>query len=85
MRAILEDVTPETAEKITAQAKIRGLSIDEYLRSLLPDELDQASEKAVSPAAKAKLWREWTASHSIKGVIADDNRESVYTREDEVR
>ena len=74
MSAILEDVKPETAAKFAAQAKIRGLSVDEYLRSLLPDELDQPREKSLSPAEKAKLWREWIANHSVKGVIADDSR-----------
>ncbi|MEK6321526.1 MAG: hypothetical protein AABN33_07575 [Acidobacteriota bacterium] len=83
MSAILEDVKPETAAKIAAQAKTRGLSVDEYLRSLLPDEFDRPEEKIFSPAEKAKLWREWIASHSVKGVIADDSCESIYTREDE--
>ena len=83
MSAILEDVKPETAAKIAAQAKTRGLSVDEYLRSLLPDELDQPEQKALSPQEKARLWREWIASHSVKGIIADDSRESIYTREDE--
>jgi hypothetical protein len=83
MSAILEDIKPETAAKIAAQAKTRGLSVDEYLRSLLPDELDLADEKTFSPEEKARLWRELIANHSVKGVIADDSRESIYTREDE--
>ena len=83
MSAILEDVRPETAAKIAAQARTRGLSVDDYLRSLLPDELDQPEQRAFSPQEKAKLWREWIANHSIKGVIADDSRESIYTREHE--
>src|SRR6266513_2840456 len=58
MSAILEDVKPETAAKIAAQAKMRGLSVDEYLRSLLPDEIDLPEEKTFSPGEKAKLWRE---------------------------
>ena len=83
MSAILEDVKPETAAKIAAQARTRGLSVDAYLRSLLPDELNQAEETSLSPAEKATLWREWVANHSVKGVIADDSRNSIYTREDE--
>ena len=83
MSAILEDVKPDTAEKIAAQAKMRGLSVDEYLRSLLPDESDEPGEKSLSPAAKSKLWRDWVANHSVKGVIADDSRDSIYTREDD--
>ncbi len=83
MSAILEDVKPETAEKIAAQAKMRGLSVDEYLRRLLPDESDEQAGKVLSPAARATLWRDWVANHSVKGVIADDSRDSIYTREDE--
>ena len=83
MSAILEDVKPETAAKIAVQARTRGLSIDEYLRRLLPDERDQSEQRAFSHQEKAKLWREWIANHSVKGVIADDSRERVYTREDE--
>ncbi len=83
MSAPLDDIKPETAAKIAAQAKLRGISVDEYLRSLLPDEFDQPRQKSLSASEKAKLWRELIASHSVKGVIADDSRESIYTREDE--
>jgi hypothetical protein len=83
MSAILEDVKPETAAKIAAQARIRGLSVDEYLRSLLPDELDQPREKSLSPEGRAKRWREWTARNSVRGFVADDSRESIYIREDQ--
>jgi len=83
MSAIFEDVKPETAAKIATQAKMRGLSVDEYLRSLLSDESNEPGEQSLSPAAKSKLWREWVANHSVKGVIADDSREGIYTREDE--
>ena len=80
---LIENVTPEMAAKIAAHAKTRGLSVDEYLRTLLPDDCDQAEEKTLGPDEKAKLWRELIANHSVKGVIADDSRESIYTREDE--
>lgn len=83
MSAILEDIAPETVEKIAAQAKMRGLSVDEYLRSLLPDESDEPGETSLSPAAKSKLWRDWVANHSVKELVADDSRDTLYTREDE--
>ena len=35
MNAILEQVRPETAAKIAEQAAAHGLSVDEYLRTLL--------------------------------------------------
>lgn len=36
MNATLEQIKPETLEILEKQAKIFGLSIDDYLRSLLP-------------------------------------------------
>ena len=35
MNRILEQVTPETAAKIAEEAAAQGLSVDEYLRTLL--------------------------------------------------
>ena len=37
MSSILDEIKPDTAETIAALARARGLSIDDYLRSLLPD------------------------------------------------
>ncbi len=36
MSPILDEIKPETAERLAALAKARGKSIDEYLNSLLP-------------------------------------------------
>lgn len=36
MSSILDDIKPDTAETIAAAAQARGLSVDQYLRSLLP-------------------------------------------------
>ena len=36
MNATLEQIKPETLETLEKQAKMFGLSIDDYLRSLLP-------------------------------------------------
>ena len=35
MSAIFEDVSEDTAEALAAQAKARGLSVNEYLKKLL--------------------------------------------------
>ncbi len=37
MSSILDEIKPETAETIAALARARGLSIDDYLKSLLAD------------------------------------------------
>ena len=37
MSSILDQIKPDTAETIAAEARSRGLSVDEYLKSLLPN------------------------------------------------
>ncbi len=36
MSSILDQIKPDTAELIAAEAQARGLSVDEYIKSLLP-------------------------------------------------
>jgi hypothetical protein len=36
MSSILDQIKPDTAETIAAEARARGLSVDDYLKSLLP-------------------------------------------------
>ena len=36
MSSILDQIKPDTAETIATEARARGLSVDEYIRSLLP-------------------------------------------------
>ncbi len=37
MNQLLEGIRPETAERLSAQARAHGLSVDEYLKSILSD------------------------------------------------
>jgi hypothetical protein len=84
MVAVLEQIKPETAARLAAQAQKQGISIDDLIQSLLPAEATVTEIKAeLTPQEKARLWREWVENNSVKGVIADDSRESIYTREDE--
>ena len=36
MSSILDQIKPDTAETIAVEARARGLSVDEYIKSLLP-------------------------------------------------
>ena len=36
MSSILDQIKPDTVDTIAAEARARGLSVDEYLKSLLP-------------------------------------------------
>lgn len=78
------EVSDDVAEKIQQEAEAKGLTIDEYLRSLLPE---QKLEPELTPQERARRWREWVDSHKSKGphLPAEAiSRESIYTREDEM-
>jgi hypothetical protein len=75
-------INPETAEILAAQARTHGLSVDDYLRTLLPQANDESDEKPLYESATSEEWvrafHEWAASHPVLPVIADDSRESIY-------
>lgn len=45
MNRILEQIKPETAELLASQAQAVGLSVDDYLRTLLLPANEQQEEK----------------------------------------
>jgi hypothetical protein len=81
MPSVLE-VQPDIAEKIVAQAAEHGLSVDAYLRLLVEERQEKTVErKTLSPQEKARLWREWAASHNPDTPLLSDeaiSRESIY-------
>lgn len=82
MSTILEDVKPETAAIIAAQAKAKGLSLDEYIRSLLVISeigLNKPLYETASPDELANAIVEWANSHDPKApVVLNDSREAIY-------
>ena len=82
MHSILEQIKAETAEMIAAQARELGLSVDDYLRSLLPPANGRDEAKPFYETATSEEWaaafREWASGHRVLPVIADDSRESIY-------
>lgn len=81
MHAIFDQIKPDTAKMIAAKARARGVSVDEYLKSLLLQTNGDANEKRLYETVKPEEWvrafREWATSHAILQ-IADDSRESIY-------
>ena len=81
MHRILEQIKPETARLLEAQAQALGLSVDDYLRMLLPAN-DHGDEEPLyqnaTPEAWTRAFRQWAASHRVLSIIADDSRESIY-------
>lgn len=76
------EIKPETAELLAAQARAHGLSVDDYLRSLLPRTNGDGDEKPLYESATPEAWvgafREWATSHPVLSSTADDSRESIY-------
>lgn len=92
MIAVLEQIKPETAELLVTEAEAKHLSVDEYLRSLLPHsngaakaEKENEQKEELTPQEKARRWVEFVDKYSVKvDHFVDDSRESIYTREDEL-
>ena len=83
-----EQIAPEIIQALIAKATESGLTINDYLAQLLGlsnGHEEHLSSVALSPKEKAQDLVQWLRAHSIKGVVADDSRESIYTREDEAR
>lgn len=85
MSTSLEGIKPETVARLAMLAKETGLSVDDYLKRLLGlnGGTPAAPRAELTSQERVKLWRDWVENHSVKGVTADDSRESIYTREDE--
>jgi hypothetical protein len=85
MNPMQNEIKPETVDLLFAQAKARGLSVDDYLRTLLSKTGEQLGEKPLYEMATPEEWvrefRNWAASHRTIPP-ADDSRESIYERED---
>ena len=81
MSSIIDQIKPDTAETIAMEARARGLSVDEYIKSLLPQSNGDADENSLYKTATPEEWvrafREWAMSHPALP-MADDSRESIY-------
>jgi hypothetical protein len=77
------EIEPETAEILASQARALGLSIDEYLKSLLARTKERAEEKpfyeSATPEELARAYVAWAASHRPNShIVLDDRREVIY-------
>jgi hypothetical protein len=96
MQCILYDMEPQTVtieldpsaaavlRALQEKAEAQGLTLYEILRPLAEEwNGTEIATPNLTTAQKADDVVQWLRSHSVKGVIADDSRESIYTREDE--
>jgi hypothetical protein len=78
---------PDLEEELTARAQAEGLSTEEFVnRELEKLVASMPQSSKLTPEERARLWREWLASHSVGGPPLSDyavSRESIYgERED---
>ena len=61
------EISKETAVRIAEQAKLVGLSVDDYLRSLMPNGNGVNAERPINEVSKrqklADAIKEWAESH----------------------
>lgn len=74
------EVEPDVAAKIAAKAQAKGVTVDDYLRALLEDET-ALTTTPTTPEEKARVFREWAASHDPNTPLLSDDaisRETIY-------
>lgn len=79
-------ITPELKNEIIAAAMAQGLSVEEYLRTIINRNREQV-KKLLTPKEKAKAFREWAENFPSKNTspLSDEaiSRENIYAeRED---
>jgi hypothetical protein len=81
------ELKPEVEERIVAEAKARGLSVEDYIQQKLEGEPTTQDPNALRSDEWLRKWNEWLSSHDyIKAPPLSDeaiSRESIYReRED---
>jgi hypothetical protein len=93
------ELTPELAKEILAAAAARGVSVEEFLESVVKEQEDDSpstSKTAIdeehfqltaTPEEWSQALHEWADGHTSTAPPLSDyaiSRESIYTREDEM-
>ncbi len=82
MSALLEGITPETAEKLLAESKAQGLSVDDYLKSILPKNGDEGHSKQISMAEIDSILDELSKGTDAPALPEDFSRADIYSDHD---
>ena len=89
MSQAVEQISPETLLMIESQARLAGLSVDDYLKSLMPNGNGNGNEngqqrplyETATPKELAAAIVEWAESHDQNSpglTLEDVSRESIY-------
>ncbi|MGB8770587.1 MAG: hypothetical protein WCC92_13280 [Candidatus Korobacteraceae bacterium] len=78
------NLKPEIEAELLAQAQSRGLTIEEYLLSVVEGTVLPATQKALSAEERATAFEAWSASHRPTPPLSDYavSREGMYEGRD---
>lgn len=68
--------TAATLQRLKTKAEAQGVPLNSLLLPLAQDANGSSQQRAHD-------FVEWLKARSVTGILADDNRDSIYTREDE--
>lgn len=75
---------PEVEAGLTAQAQASGMTVEEYLHSMVEGVVFPAAQKTLSPDERAAAFEAWSASHRPTPPLSDYavSREAMYEGRD---
>lgn len=78
------NLKPEVEAGLLAQAQVSGITVEEYLLSMLEGAVLQAAPKTLSPGQRAAAFEAWSASHRVTPPLSDYavSREAMYDTRD---
>ena len=81
------ELKPEVEERISAEAKAQGLSVEDYIQRELEGKSTTSDPNALPFEEWLQRWNEWLSSHDyIKAPPLSDeaiSRESIYRERDD--
>jgi hypothetical protein len=73
-------LTPEVEAGLVAQARASGVSVEEYVRSVVEGAVTPAIKSALTPEERASAYQAWSAQHRSTPPLSEYavSREAMY-------
>ena len=74
------NLKPEVEARLLAQAQASGMTVEEYLLSMVEGVVLPATQKILSPEQRAAAFETWSANHRVTPPLSDYavSREAMY-------
>ena len=78
------NLKPEVEAGLSAQARANGMTLEEYLLSIVEGAASSVAEPNLSPEQRAAAYEAWSAAHRPTPDLSDQavSRESMYESHD---